>query len=296
DPTVVDHTSSATNEFAVDPGNVCRASTLLTPNANCGLSMDFTPSSTAVVYTTFTGTATIADSFPAITPVVNPASTSQAIGSFSSSGSTQQVDLSGNPVVPFTPQTITFPAPAAVTWTGSAQTVTLSATGGPSGQPLVFSIVSGTGTLSGANNSILTVKDIGTTVVAANQAGGLANGVYYSAAPAVTQAMVVNPIGTVATPAFSVPGGTYKSVQTVTLSDATSGATIYYTTNGNIPTTSSQVYTGQAIAVGAPGYASSAIATAVYTLNPDFTVSAYQDNFTIPNGLGGGATITLTAM
>ena len=307
DPTVVDHTSSATNEFAVDPGNVCRASTSLTPNANCGLSMDFTPSSTAVVYTTVTGTATIADSFPVITPVVNPASTSQAIGSFSSSGSTQQVDLSGNPVVPFTPQTITFPAPAAVTWTGSAQTVTLSATGGPSGQPVVFSIVSGTGTLSGANNNILTVKDIGTTVVAANQAGGLANGVYYSAAPAVTQAMVVNPIGTVATPTFSVPGGTYKSVQTVTLSDATSGATIYYTTNGNIPTTSSQVYTGQAItvsvtttikaiAVGAPGYASSAIATAVYTLNPDFTVSAYQDNFTIPNGLGGGATITLTAM
>jgi hypothetical protein len=93
----------------------------------------------------------------------------------------------------------------------------------------------------------------------------------------------------------------------VALSDATSGATIYYTTNGNTPTTSSQVYTGQAIAVsvtttikaiavGAPGYASSAIATAVYTLNPDFTMSAYQDSFTIPNGLGGGATITLSAL
>ncbi len=306
-PTVVDNTSSPANEFAVDPNNACLASTSLTPNADCGLTMDFTPSSTAVVYTTVTGTATVADTFPSIAVITNPASTGQAIGTFTP-GSTQQVDLSGNPVVPFTAQAITFPAPAPLTWTGSAQTVTLSATGGPSGQPVVFSIVSGPGTLNVAGGvTNLTVKDIGTTVIAANQAGALANGIYYSAAPQVTQPVVVNPIGTVATPTFSVPAGTYSSVQSVTISDATQGATIYYTTNGNKPTTSSPVYTGQpisisvtttlkAIAVGAPGYATSAVGTAVYTLNPDFAMKVYVENFTIPNGLGGGATVTLTPM
>lgn len=306
-PTVVDNTSSATNEFAVDSNNLCLASTSLSPSANCGLMMDFTPSSTAVVYTTVTGTATVADNLPSVTVTTNPASTSQAIGTYSTSGSTQKVNLSGNPVVPFTAQAITFPAPAAVTWTGSAQTVTLSATGGPSGQPVVFSIVSGPGTLSTVGGvTTVTVKDIGTTVVAANQAGALANGTYYSAAPQVIQPVTVNPIGTVATPTFSLATGTYTSVQTVTISDATAGATIYYTTNGNTPTTSSPVYTGQpisvsvtttikAIAVGAPGYANSQIASAVYTLNPDFTMNVYTTNFTIPNGTGGGATITLTA-
>ena len=39
------------------------------------------------------------------------------------------------------------------------------------------------------------------------------------------------------TPTFSPAAGTYKTAQTVTISDTTSGATIYYTTNGTTPTT-----------------------------------------------------------
>jgi hypothetical protein len=131
--------------------------------------------------------------------------------------------------------------------------------------------------------------------------------VYYSAAPTVTQSFVVNPIGTVATPAFSVAAGTYTAVQSITISDSSTGSTIYYTTNGNTPTISSPVYTGQAIpvtitttvkaiAVGAPGYAQSAVASAIYTLNPDFTLTTYVSNFTIPNGLGGSGTITITPL
>ncbi|MGD0293351.1 MAG: chitobiase/beta-hexosaminidase C-terminal domain-containing protein [Terracidiphilus sp.] len=79
-----------------------------------------------------------------------------------------------------------------------------------------------------------------------------------------------------ATPIFSLPSGIYSAVQTVTISDATSGATIYYTTNGTTPTTGSTIYTG-AIAVSAsetieaiataPVYLQSATASAVYIIN-----------------------------
>ena len=46
----------------------------------------------------------------------------------------------------------------------------------------------------------------------------------------------------VATPTFSPAAGTYTSTQMVSISDSTSGATIYYTTNGSTPTTASAVY------------------------------------------------------
>jgi beta-glucanase (GH16 family) len=79
-----------------------------------------------------------------------------------------------------------------------------------------------------------------------------------------------------ATPAFSPAAGTYSSAQTVNISDSTSGATIYYTTNGTTPTTSSTVYSGpitvsatetvQAIAL-ASGHSVSTIASAAYNIS-----------------------------
>jgi Chitobiase/beta-hexosaminidase C-terminal domain/Legume lectin domain len=82
--------------------------------------------------------------------------------------------------------------------------------------------------------------------------------------------------GGASTPTFSPAAGTYTSAQSVSISDATSGATIYYTTNGTTPTTSSTQYTGpitvsttetlQAIAV-ATGHANSPVASATYTIN-----------------------------
>ena len=49
---------------------------------------------------------------------------------------------------------------------------------------------------------------------------------------------------TVATPTFSVAEGTYHVAQSVTISCGTSDASIYYTTNGGTPSTSSTPYSG----------------------------------------------------
>jgi hypothetical protein len=91
-----------------------------------------------------------------------------------------------------------------------------------------------------------------------------------------------------ATPVFSPAAGTYPSAQSVKITDATAGATIYYTTNGTTPTTSSTKYTVtisvaatetiKAIAV-ATGFTTSAVATAKYTIaspaaKPTFSVAS----------------------
>ena len=283
-PTVADVTTPAANEFSVNSGNGCTTGVQVAVALNCSLVMNFTPAATADVYNPTLGAATLADNLQSYT-------VSGGIGVFGTSGSTQTVTLTGQATTTLTPQTITFTTPiTSVTWSPSIPPFTLSATGGPTGKPVVFSILSGQGTLSGTNNNTLTVTNIGTTLIAANQAGALANGVYYGAATQATQQIVVNPIGIVATPTFSVPAGTYTAVQSVTISDATPGAVVYYTTNGNTPTISSPVYTGtpipvtitttiKAIAVGAPGYSNSPVATAVYTLNPDFILYSYVTEF-----------------
>lgn len=91
-------------------------------------------------------------------------------------------------------------------------------------------------------------------------------------------------IGTAGTPTFTPAAGTYATAQLVTLSSSLEGATIYYTTNGAVPTSSSTRYTapiqvaaGQtlsAIAM-APGKANSSVAVATYVIGvaatPTFT-------------------------
>ena len=104
-----------------------------------------------------------------------------------------------------------------------------------------------------------------------------------------------------ATPTFSVPAGTYSAAQSVQISDATPGATIYYTTNGAAPTPASAVYksavnisaTGylQAIAV-ANGYTTSAIATALYSIGANITATPVLSP--PPAAYGKSQTVTIT--
>lgn len=87
-------------------------------------------------------------------------------------------------------------------------------------------------------------------------------------------------VETVATPTFSPEEGTYTEAQNVEINCTTDGATIYYTTDGNDPTTSSSVYSSaipvsstttiKAIAVK-DGMNNSQVASATYTIETPST-------------------------
>jgi hypothetical protein len=83
-------------------------------------------------------------------------------------------------------------------------------------------------------------------------------------------------------PVFSVDGGSVQSGTSVEISSSTTGADIYYTTDGTVPTTASAKYTTaititdnvtiKAIAV-ADGFRNSVVSTAVYTISAASTAT-----------------------
>lgn len=111
-------------------------------------------------------------------------------------------------------------------------------------------------------------------------------------------------VSVTATPTFSPAAGIINSPQSVTIADSTSGAAIYYTTDGSTPTTSSTVYSGaitvsstetvKAIAI-ASGQVSSAVAAATYTLvPPNFSITGTAITVSRGATTGNTSTITLT--
>jgi N-acetylneuraminic acid mutarotase len=87
------------------------------------------------------------------------------------------------------------------------------------------------------------------------------------------------------TPAFILAAGTYAGAQSLTITDALSGAIIYYTTDDTAPTTSSPQYIGpfsidntetvEAIAV-ASGRSQSLVRSAGYVIGPETTTITWQ--------------------
>lgn len=186
---------------------------------------------------------------------------------------------------------------AAGTYT-SAQTVTLSDT---TAGTTIYYTTNGT-----APTTSSTVYTGPITISSSETIEAIAAASGFTTSAVATVAYTITPPA--APPMFSPAAGTYTSPQTVTISDATSGATIYYTTNGTTPTTSSPTYTGpisvsssetiEAIAT-ASGYSTSTVATAAYTINlpaPGFTLTASPTSVSIAQSSTGTSTITITDM
>ena len=245
-------------DFSLDSSvaNACTGSTSLTALQSCVLSISFTP------IAPLNGAQSIAlnESIAITSNTLNTAST------------TSTITVTGTEILPVA----ATPAISLAAGTyAPGQSVTIGDT--TPGATIYYAIngtpVAGTNPYSGA----ITVNTTETI-----EAIAVANG-YTNSAVASTAYIVETPASM---PTFSVAAGTYTSAQSVTISDTTPGATIYYAING-APVVGLNPYNGgaivvsstetiEAIAVGG-GYSNSSVASATYTINlppPNFTLAA----------------------
>ena len=204
--------------------------------------------------------------------------------------------LAGTPVVPpATPAASPTFSLAAGTYT-SAQTLTISSQ--TSGSTIYYTT---NGTAPNATSAIYS-NPITVSTSETVEAVALASGDAVSSIGSAAYAINLPPAPT---PTFSVPGGAYSSTQTVAISDTISNATVYYTTDGTTPTTSSSVYaspvsissteTITAVAI-ASGYSESAIASSTYTISapPTFTLGTSPSSLTVISGSNGTLSVIVT--
>ena len=182
-----------------------------------------------------------------------------------------------------------------------------SGNGVPTGQ-ITTTVDGAAGPTLTLNNGEVTYSTISLTVGSHTIVASYSGDANYSASTAssFTETIVGVQPPTAATPIFSPAAGSYTSAQSVTITDATNGATIHYTMDGSAPTGSSTQYSGpitvgntetiNAIAV-APGYSNSAVATATYTINlpaASFSLSASPSAATINASASAKFTLTVT--
>ncbi len=157
----------------------------------------------------------------------------------------------------------------------------------------VSTLVGTTALAAGLNHSLAFASDGTVWAWGGNSSGQLGDGTTTGRLTPV-RISDANFAWLVATPQFSVPAGTYTSVQTVTVTCATPGATIHYTTNGADPTESDPVVaSGGTVQITESttlkarawktGMPPSNINTAVYTLKvPNPTVSPGSGTYFTP--------------
>jgi len=156
--------------------------------------------------------------------------------------------------------------------------------------------------LSGAN------LPVGTDTVTARFNSEITGTPYATSSASVT--IGIDPLGATAAPAFNPAAGTYTSKQQVSLSDVDSSAAIYFTVDGSTPVVGvSTLYaTGSPIPVSAdetieavavaPGYSSSLVASAAYTINlppPDFALTVSPSTLTLTGGQSGTVSVSVSS-
>jgi LysM repeat protein len=253
--------------FVSPAGNVVAAPTFSPAAGTYGTPQSVTVSdstSGASIYYTTNGTTPTTSSTPYSGPItVSATETIEAIA-VETGYTNSAVATAAYTIAPVLP-TPTF-SPAAGTYT-TAQSVTISDT--TSGTTIYY-------TTNGSTPTTSSTKYTGPVAVSATETlEAIAVEAGYTNSAVATAAYTISTV--LPAPTFSPAAGAYTTSQSVTISDSTSGASIYYTTNGTTPTTSSTLYSGpitvsatetlEALAVET-GYTNSAVATAAYTIAP----------------------------
>jgi hypothetical protein len=197
---------------------------------------------------------------------------------YSSAGSSQQP--AATPVI----------SPATGTYT-SAQTVAI--TDATSGSTIYYTVDGSQPTASSTQYAAPFTVSTTTTVNA------IATAPNFAQSATATSVITINQQSPAATPVISPATGTYTAPQTVTITDTTSGSTIFYTVDGSQPTASSTQYTAaftvsttttvKAIAT-APNFTQSATATSVMTIQSSSTPINFASGFTATGLASNGRT------
>jgi hypothetical protein len=225
-------------------------------------------SSGATIYYTTNGTTPTTSSTKYAGTAISVSSTETILAMAVATGYTNSAVATAAYTIASVLPTPTFSV-AAGTYT-TAQTVSISDSS--SGATIYYTTNGTTPTTSSTKYTGIAISVSTTeTLEAIAVATGYTNSAVATAAYTISAANSVLP-----TPTLSLATGNYTTAQTLTITDAASGATIYYTTNDTLPTTSSPKYTGPikissseaVIAVAAaPGYTNSAWASGVYLIN-----------------------------
>lgn len=246
--------------------------------AACGKSTTF-----GVIYNTTNHTV----STPGVTPITRPSSGAWDAGAY-------QFGNGANPPI-FHPVAGSY---------GPAQSVTITSTS--TGAIICYNTTGSPATNGSTGCTTGTLYSGAVTVSSSETLYAVAGGTDYSDSGVSSAHYTIN--GAAATPTFSPAAGTYMAAQSVTISDSTPGASIYYTTDGSTPTTASTLYAGaitvfvsttvKAIAA-ASGYSDSAVGSAAYTINLNvINLNSGMTTAQIQSALSGasnGATVNWAA-
>ena len=244
----------------------------LDAGASCLLPISFTPQASG----SFNGSLVLTD---------NSLNTTNATQTFALSGTAESPTAA--PVI--SPGAGSYTAPQSVTITDATSNATIYYTTDDTIPP-------GSASTKTYTNTPITVSSSETINAVATATGHLQS-------PVAAATYTIN-LPPAATPVISPASGSYPGTQTVTITDATANATIYYTTNGIYPSAASTPYPVGGITVSttetlwaiaiAPGYSQGAAASADYFIQGSpvsFIYTVAGDGMEGYTGDGGLATV-----